>query len=208
MKRHISDKKVNHSLCNVLFPYKNQNRTLGKQTQIIPTEKLKWKAKYWKDLEVGEIIFLQENDQIPADIVVLSTSESDGLCFLETKNLDGETNLKIKRAVDETCILMEVSQLKTFSAVLTCEPPHSRLESFSGLIKGTYSQVTEAGVSDMEFESALGIDNILLRGCLLRNTEWVVGLVTYTGNDSKIRLNVGETRMKRSSLEKQTNYFV
>lgn len=47
----------------------------------------KWERTLWKKLEVGDIVLLRENDQVPADIVVLSTSDADGQCFVETKNV-------------------------------------------------------------------------------------------------------------------------
>ena len=58
----------------------------------------RWERTLWKKLEVGDVVLLRENEQVPADIVVLSTSDPDHMCYLETKNLDGETNLKIKQA--------------------------------------------------------------------------------------------------------------
>ena len=47
----------------------------------------KWERTLWKKLEVGDVVLLREDDQVPADIVVLSTSDSDGVCFVETKNV-------------------------------------------------------------------------------------------------------------------------
>lgn len=47
----------------------------------------KWERTLWKKLEVGDVVLLRENDQVPADIVVLSTSDADGQCFIETKNV-------------------------------------------------------------------------------------------------------------------------
>ena len=48
-------------------------------------------------------------------------------------------------------------------------------------------------------------DNVLLRGALLRNTQWVQGLVVYTGPDSKLQQNATRTPLKRSSMDKATN---
>lgn len=53
----------------------------------------------WKHVKVGDLIHLRENDIIPADIVILSTSDPNGLCYVETMNLDGESNLKQRQAV-------------------------------------------------------------------------------------------------------------
>ena len=39
---------------------------------------------------------LKSDDSIPADCIILSTSEPEKICYIETANLDGETNLKIK----------------------------------------------------------------------------------------------------------------
>lgn len=47
---------------------------------------------------MGDILKLQENEYLPADIVVVSSTGPEGLCYVETKNLDGETNLKHKVA--------------------------------------------------------------------------------------------------------------
>ncbi|KAG8728172.1 hypothetical protein FRC11_011663, partial [Ceratobasidium sp. 423] len=52
------------------------------------------------------------------------------------------------------------------------------------------------------------INEVLLRGCTLRNTNWVIGLVLFTGADTKIMLNGGATPSKRSKIEKQTNFNV
>lgn len=52
---------------------------------------MEWTRCAWKGIHVGDIVMLQNNQSVPADIVVLSTSEIDGLCYIETKNLDGET---------------------------------------------------------------------------------------------------------------------
>jgi phospholipid-translocating ATPase len=58
----------------------------------------RWERTLWKKLEVGDIILLRDKEQVPADIVVLSTDDPDGMCYLETKNLDSETNHKPRKA--------------------------------------------------------------------------------------------------------------
>ncbi|KAJ3342262.1 hypothetical protein HDU93_002735 [Gonapodya sp. JEL0774] len=57
-----------------------------------------WAETMWQDVRVGDFVLLRNNNQIPADVLILATSEPEGSCYIETKNLDGETNLKIRRS--------------------------------------------------------------------------------------------------------------
>ncbi|KAJ3283237.1 hypothetical protein HK104_010503, partial [Borealophlyctis nickersoniae] len=74
------------------------------------SDEKEWTPTPWKHIHVGDLIYLRNNDAIPADTIILSTSEPDGLAYVETKNLDGETNLKIRRGVDETAFLISPSE--------------------------------------------------------------------------------------------------
>jgi phospholipid-translocating ATPase len=58
-------------------------------------------------------------------------------------------------------------------------------------------------VGDQTFPADMQM--VLLRGTVLRNTKWIIGLVLYTGEDSKIVLNSGGTPSKRSKVERQMN---
>ena len=56
----------------------------------------------WMDIYVGDIIQINKDEQIPADVVILSTSHDDGLAYIDTCNLDGETNLKVRQSLPIT----------------------------------------------------------------------------------------------------------
>ncbi|KAI5117600.1 hypothetical protein M0805_006713 [Coniferiporia weirii] len=161
-----------------------------------------WERTLWKKLEVGDIVLLRDNDHVPADIVVLSTSDQDGLCYLETKNLDGETNLKPRRSLKATASLQSEEDIEHSSFILDSEPPHANLYLYNGVLRYRDSQ---AGTEKVE---PVTISELLLRGSSLRNTTWVIGLVAFTGPDTKIMMNGGNTPSKRSKIERETNFNV
>jgi len=162
----------------------------------------KWERTLWKKLEVGDIVLLRDNEQVPADIVVLSTSDQDNMCYLETKNLDGETNLKPRKSVRATSTITSEEDIERSSFILDSEPPHQNLYTYHGVLR--YKDPSNGEVK----QEAVSINELLLRGCALRNTTWVIGLVVFTGADTKIMLNGGDTPSKRSKIEKETNFNV
>lgn len=167
-----------------------------------------WKEVYWKDVRVGDIIKIKNNESIPADIIVLATSNPHGICYVETKNLDGETNLKIRQAPPKTAQLQSAEEFEKLNAVLQVEPPSTKLYTFNGKII-LPTEEGAAGGSDSQILDAEAFpitpDNLLLRGCQIRNTEFVIGVVAYTGPHTKIIMNSGRTPSKRSRIEKQMN---
>ena len=56
----------------------------------------------WRDVQVGDFIRIQENQFFPADMLLISSTEPEGMAYVETKNLDGETNLKNKNSLPST----------------------------------------------------------------------------------------------------------
>lgn len=167
-----------------------------------PAGSARWERTLWKKLEVGDIVLLRDNDQVPADIIVLSTSDADGVCYLETKNLDGETNLKPRRSVKATSNITSEEDIEKSAFYLDSEPPHQNLYSYHGVLRYRDSQ------TDEQKQDAVTINELLLRGCAVRNTAWIIGLVVFTGADTKIMLNGGDTPSKRSKIEKETNFNV
>ncbi|CAG7850226.1 Putative phospholipid-transporting ATPase C24B11.12c [Serendipita indica DSM 11827] len=175
----------------------------------------KWERTLWKKLEVGDIVLLRDNDQIPADIVVLSTSDNDGLCYVETKNLDGETNLKPRKSLLATNSMVSEEDIEHASFLIDSEPPHANLYLYNGVLR--YRSRDDQTISPNPTDPIAGtsskmepvtINNLLLRGCTVRNTSWIIGVVVFTGADTKIMLNGGDTPSKRSKIEKETNFNV
>ncbi|KAJ3143147.1 hypothetical protein HK100_008266 [Physocladia obscura] len=158
-----------------------------------------WLETKWGDVKVGDVVLINSNDSIPADVLILTSSDSDGLCYVETKNLDGETNLKIRNSLLETAPITRdtFAKLLEYKFRVETENPNPNLYTFTGtaFFQG----------SDAKDQFPLNINSILLRGCTLRNTEWVIGLVLFTGKDTKICMNAGATPSKQSRIEKLMN---
>lgn len=173
----------------------------------------RWERTLWKKLEVGDIVLLREDEQVPADIIVLNSSGEDGIVFVETKNLDGETNLKPRRSLKATRAIQSEEDIEASRFLIDVEPPHANLYSFTALLKYTRGDEdappdSSAYATAEKHVEPVTINELLLRGCAIRNTEWVIGIVAFTGSDTKIMLNSGETPSKRSKIEKETNWNV
>lgn len=167
----------------------------------------KWEKTFWKKLRVGDFVLLRENDQIPADLVLLSTSDSDGMAFVETKNLDGETNLKPKKCLKATSGMSSEEDIEHSKFLIDSEPPNANLYSYNGVLRYQSRKNDHTTVMQDAVEPVTASE-LLLRGCSLRNTQWAIGIVVFTGSDTKIMLNGGETPSKRSKIEKETNFNV
>lgn len=92
--------------------------------------------KSWKYIQVGDIVRILDNEEFPADLVMLHSSNAEGNCYIETKNLDGETNLKIKQS---EAILSHFSKnemnLSVLSGVLHTRLPNENIFEFDATMK-------------------------------------------------------------------------
>lgn len=170
--RHRSDNRENNRLSNVV-------------------QDGKFSPKKWKAIKVGEVIKIFENETVPSDIVLLATSDPTGVSYIQTVNLDGESNLKTRYARQETVV--KKPEQGSITGCLYCEEPNRNIYEFTAYMDFDGQQLP------------LGPNNIILRGCELKNTAWVVGVVVYAGQETKAMLNSAGAQSKRSRLERQMN---
>uniref|UniRef100_A0A3Q0RGP0 Phospholipid-transporting ATPase n=1 Tax=Amphilophus citrinellus TaxID=61819 RepID=A0A3Q0RGP0_AMPCI len=145
----------------------------------------------WKNVRVGDFVRLSCNEIIPADMLLLYSSDPHGVCYIETANLDGETNLKQRQVVSDLPLQFIP---ESFHSRIECENPNNDLSRFRGYME--HSNGVRVGLHS---------NNLLLRSCTIRNTETVIGIVVYAGHETKAMMNNSGPRYKRSKLEKHLN---
>uniref|UniRef100_A0A3Q3W1C5 Phospholipid-transporting ATPase n=1 Tax=Mola mola TaxID=94237 RepID=A0A3Q3W1C5_MOLML len=174
-RRYQSDKKLNNMPCLI---YSRKEKQFMK--------------KRWKDVRVGDFVKVVSNQIVPADLLLLHTSDPNSVCLIETANLDGETNLKQRKAMSGLCTSFEP---ESFNSTVVCERPNNNLNHFKSYEKPDKDRV------------GAGIESLLLRGCTVRNTDHAVGFVVYA-HETKSMLNNKGPRYKRSKLERKLNMDV
>ncbi|XP_068573740.1 phospholipid-transporting ATPase VD isoform X2 [Cebidichthys violaceus] len=176
-RRFKSDRSINRLLCH-----------------IYSSEQNAYVDQCWKDVRVGDFVRLSCNDIIPADMLLLYSSDPRGVCYIDTANLDGETNLKQRQVVSDLPLQGEEFTAESFHCRVECEKPNNDLSRFRGYME--HPSGVRVGLHN---------GNLLLRSCTVRNTETVVGLVVYAGHETKAMMNNSGPRYKRSQLEKLLN---
>ncbi|XP_060272473.1 phospholipid-transporting ATPase IK isoform X24 [Ovis aries] len=151
----------------------------------------------WKNLHVGDLVCLHKDSIVPADLVLLASTEPSSLCYVETADIDGETNLKFRQApVITHHELTSIRKIASFQGKVVCEEPNSRMHHFVGCLEWKGKKYP------------LDSGNILLRGCKVRNTDTCYGLVVYAGFDTKIMKNCGKIHLKRTKIDHLMNRLV
>uniref|UniRef100_K3XBQ1 Phospholipid-transporting ATPase n=1 Tax=Globisporangium ultimum (strain ATCC 200006 / CBS 805.95 / DAOM BR144) TaxID=431595 RepID=K3XBQ1_GLOUD len=164
----------------------------------------------WRDVKVGDFVKIKNHETLPADVLILSVVPAEGarsggntgVCYVETKNLDGETNLKLREApqVTRSMFVNEEDAGEVMQGYVESELPNGDINRYSGTL---YLDDTD---SNADVGIALSLKNMLLRGSKLRNTSFVYGLVVNTGVDTKIMMSSGdEFPVKVSSIDEMTN---
>ena len=152
-----------------------------------------WEQVKWQNVEVGDLVKISQDEYFPADILLLVSSFPKGICYVETKNLDGETNLKQKVALHRFMSELSEENPGNLQAEVECELPNSLIYDFRGVIQAYGDRFPVSS------------EQLLLRGSSLKNTYWVLGVVVYTGHETKIMLNSTSSKGKFSWLEEQMN---
>lgn len=157
-----------------------------------------WMRVEWKDMIVGDIVRLNRDDNVPADLILLHATGPNCVAYIETMALDGETNLKSKQG----CPLLagrchNLEGLRSVQAEIVSEDPNLDLYNYDG-------RVTVNGET-----LPLTSNNIIYRGSTVRNTTEAIGLVVNSGEECKIRMNAHKNiRAKAPAIQSIVNKIV
>ncbi|KAJ1726671.1 putative aminophospholipid-translocase, partial [Coemansia biformis] len=144
-------------------------------------------------LGVGDLVLIEKNQRVPADVLLLRTTESSGACFVRTDQLDGETDWKLRVAVPFTQKLANAQDLFGVHGAVYADAPHKDIYDFVG---------------------NLSVDNGVTVPLTVENTMWAnttlasgtaVGYVIYTGRDTRAAMNTGHAKTKVGILDTEVN---
>ena len=152
----------------------------------------------WREVRVGELCRVKEDETFPADLLLLTSSSEEGVAYIQTSSLDGEQTSKTRYAFPEINEGFRGEEgIKGLKAKAELSVPCQSLEEFRGSI--TLGGATHSFTTSQQ---------LLYRGAKLKNTEWVWGVAVYTGPCSKIMLNARSFKTKLSSVERKLNYLL
>ncbi|KAJ9458559.1 hypothetical protein DIPPA_02901 [Diplonema papillatum] len=166
-----------------------------------------WEKVQSQEVRVGDVMIVRHDHEIlslKADIVVLASADDDGIVYVETSQLDGETSVKLRRAPRETQILQTAEDIvsRLGELVLRVHHPNKEITKWQGT--ATWSGPPEASQRVIN----LGIDNTIWRSCSVRKTSWTIGVVIYTGLDTKIGQNMQQKPRAKNMLDRILNYSI
>jgi len=174
--RHRADRETNHQPVGIIR--RDENDAVAERQGV------------WADVQVGDVVRVTKGQAFPADLLLLRGSEPPGQCWINTKSLDGESDLKLRLvnkglhslAMDGVA-LESIFNWKKFRGTVRCEPPNDKVNDFVG-------QLALVGKDPVMIDES----NVLLRGCMLQNTDYILGLVLSTGIETKI--NYSDSKKK------------
>jgi len=212
MKRHQEDQRMNTSITHKIEP--------DGSVADIP----------WTDVKVGDAIMVKDEELFPADLLCLHSHLADNVCFIKTTNLDGETNLKIRKPLDlkQSVAPSVVEEVVNLDLVLKAELPNRNLHKFKGsatihinteanddngadrdqntsTTTTTNETTTTNPITNSSYHVPVTMNEMLLRGCMLKNSGHIVGLVVYTGKETRIQMNAAKTPLKVGSFDRFLN---
>jgi len=229
-KRHVSDEAENNKTYLKISMASGESEH-PELSEIVADDKALVTRTKCCDIKVGDIIFVKEGQTIPADMVLIGTAAKSReerpatFCHIETSNIDGETNLKVRMIPEilnsvESCLfdldgdkrgtqILEScskgfdSLWKNYDMSITVSEATGDLDNW----KGSQAKIS---VGKKRETVQLSMENLLVRGAVLQNTKYIFGVVVYTGRECKVFKNSEQSKApgKSSRFEKTMNNII
>ncbi|CAJ0930447.1 unnamed protein product, partial [Mesorhabditis belari] len=177
-----------------------------------------WKQISWRELKEGHVVRICKGDQVPADLLVVSSSEPGGEVYMETANLDGEANLKVRQSPVETMDINSEERLKCLlhsKSTVSSDQPTRAIEEFNGVlhlngpvISIMQNVITANNPTPEDAKIPLNGTNLVVRGATLQNTDWMIGVVIFGGKRTKLGMNSTKKSTKTSQVHRLTNWLI
>ncbi|CAD5205453.1 unnamed protein product [Bursaphelenchus okinawaensis] len=148
------------------------------------------------DIEVGDLIVIEKDRRIPADVVLVRTTEKSGACFIRTDQLDGETDWKLRIAMPCTQNLTDEMDILRQNCVVYAELPQKDIHTFLGNYKIYFEDCSQDG--------SLSAENVLWANTVLASGT-AIGLVVYTGHETRSVMNNTLPESKVGLLDIEVN---
>lgn len=178
-QRYKRDKEANSTLYQVLKP--NKVKIQKPSSQLL----------------VGDIIEIHPSQRIPADLILLYSSEENGTTFIKTDQLDGETDWKLRRAPRFTQKFFSADgNIANLNAHVTLPPPSENIYHFEGVLE--VDSVAE------KVSEPLFLDHTLWANTSITSGR-IYGIVIYSGRETRISMNSRAPRSKSGKLDLELN---
>jgi phospholipid-translocating ATPase len=199
-KRYLRDREANSQKYLILEPPNRAHNDSGPHTRSVPSSSLR----------VGDLVHLEKNQRVPADLVLLRTSDASGTCFIRTDQLDGETDWKLRVAVPACQKLASEEELMALDAEIYADSPIKDINTFVGtftLNSPPLAPLTgENGVPLVPVPTVepLTAENVLWSNTVLAAGS-AVGFVVYTGSETRAVMNTSHPETKVGLLDLEIN---
>lgn len=222
-KRHLRDQEANSMKYLVLSPppstrsYNHATHSphpslAGDTTRNALLSNYSTRAVPSSSLRVGDLVLLEKNQRVPADLILLKTSDVSGTCFIRTDQLDGETDWKLRVAVGSTKGLGD-AELVSIEGEVYADAPIKDLNTFIGTFTVTSppASTTPSPHSSNPIPlvappaiEPLTADNLLWSNTVLAAGS-AVGFVIYTGSETRAVMNTSHPETKVGLLDLEVN---
>ncbi|CAG8497306.1 89_t:CDS:10 [Rhizophagus irregularis] len=176
--------------------YKRDQENNSQKYQIMTTKGIKLVPS--SKIRVGDLIIINKDQRIPADLILLRTTESSGACFIRTDQLDGETDWKLRLAVPYCQKLPSDESLLDINAEIYADSPQKDIHNFVGNFSKAVAEDIVPQVEALNVENTLWMNTVLASGT-------AIGFVIYTGKDTRAVMNTSHPETKVGLLDQEIN---